>query len=275
MVIAGEDRNGNTIYVGRALHKGDILPANVIPARKTSYVVYDGREIAKKDFEVLVSGEYEWKYNCNGKVPNTALKVGQTIDDETLYMGRASYNGWMIPGKVHPSHGCCYLPHKGKEVNSTHYEVLCVSPNKCSQDEQKTAASTDMVIAGKDRNGNTIYVGRAPHEGDMLPANVIPARKISYVCYDGQEIAKTDFKVLVSGEYEWKYNCNGKVPSTALKVGQTFEGESLYMGRAIYNGSMIPGKVHPSHGCCYLPDKGKEVSAIKYEVLCIISYYSV
>ena len=51
------------------------------------------------------------------------------------------------------------------------------------------------VVGGRDIDGSTIYVGRAYHEGDMLPAKVIPDRNVAYVCHNGEEHPKHDFEV--------------------------------------------------------------------------------
>uniref|UniRef100_A0A182M7T9 Uncharacterized protein n=1 Tax=Anopheles culicifacies TaxID=139723 RepID=A0A182M7T9_9DIPT len=127
----------------------------------------------------------------------------------------------------------------------------------------------NMVRAGVDCDGEVIYVGRAFHEGDMVPAKVIPTKNVAFVCHGGEEVLKEDFEVLRYGAFVWEYASNGTVPDSAMKIGQTTDGEPLYMGRAIYSGSQTPGKVHPSHGCCYLPFDGAEVSVLEYEVLCI------
>uniref|UniRef100_A0A182Q766 Uncharacterized protein n=1 Tax=Anopheles farauti TaxID=69004 RepID=A0A182Q766_9DIPT len=127
----------------------------------------------------------------------------------------------------------------------------------------------NMVRAGVDSDGEVIYVGRAFHEGEMIPAKVIPTKNVAFLCYGGEEVLKEDFEVLRHGAFVWEYASNGSVPETAVRIGQTAEGEPLYMGRAIYNGSQTPGKVHPSHGCCYLPFDGAEVSVTDYEVMCV------
>uniref|UniRef100_A0A182RGT8 DUF3421 domain-containing protein n=1 Tax=Anopheles funestus TaxID=62324 RepID=A0A182RGT8_ANOFN len=126
MVRVGVDCDGMKIYVGRAFHKGDMLPAKVIPRNKVAYVSYNGIEIAKKDFEVLRNGSFEWINASKGAVPRTAIRIGQTSRGEPLYMGRANYKYSQTPGKVQQSHGCCYLPFNGTEVSVTDYEVLCV-----------------------------------------------------------------------------------------------------------------------------------------------------
>lgn len=34
------------------------------------------------------------------------------------------YDGMLIPGKVHPSHGCLYICYDGEEISMNEYEVL-------------------------------------------------------------------------------------------------------------------------------------------------------
>lgn len=53
----------------------------------------------------------------------------------------------------------------------------------------------NAVVAGNDIDGATIYVGRAHHEGDLIPAKVIPSKQVAYVAWGGQEVAKHDFHV--------------------------------------------------------------------------------
>lgn len=53
----------------------------------------------------------------------------------------------------------------------------------------------NAVVAGTDIDGTTIYAGRAYHEGDLIPAKVIPSKQVAYVPYGGQEIAKSEFHV--------------------------------------------------------------------------------
>lgn len=59
----------------------------------------------------------------------------------------------------------------------------------------------------------------------------------------------------------------GEIPSGALVIGKTVEGEPLYMGRCLYQGTQTPGKIHPTHGCLYIPFDGEEISVNEYEVL--------
>lgn len=57
------------------------------------------------------------------------------------------------------------------------------------------AVPPTAVEGGRDIDGSTIYVGRAFHEGDMIPAKVIPDRNIAYIAYNGEEHPKTSYEV--------------------------------------------------------------------------------
>lgn len=48
---------------------------------------------------------------------------------------------------------------------------------------------------GVDIDGHQIYVGRAYHDGDWIPAKVIPGKQVAYVAYGGEEIAVDNFQV--------------------------------------------------------------------------------
>lgn len=55
------------------------------------------------------------------------------------------------------------------------------------------------ITGGRDVDGCTIYVGRAFHEGDLLPAKVVcPDKSVAYVCHNGEEHPKEDFEVSIS-----------------------------------------------------------------------------
>lgn len=153
--------------------------------------------------------------------------------------------------------------------------------------------TSHAIRAGRDSDGCNIYVGRAFHENDLLPAKVIPDKQLAFVSFDGCEIPKTEFEVLRSGDFVWEFATNGDIPMNAMPIGQlklfysfeqnkiyhwlflhqkkhagkTIDGENLYMGRCLYEGTQTPGKIQPSHGCLYIPYNGEEISVREYEVL--------
>lgn len=58
---------------------------------------------------------------------------------------------------------------------------------------------SSAVRGGVDQDGTQIYVGKAYHEGDWIPAKVIPEKKVAYVAYGGQEHAKSEYQVKMIG----------------------------------------------------------------------------
>lgn len=65
----------------------------------------------------------------------------------------------------------------------------------------------------------------------------------------------------------WTPSCGDRLPPRAFCIGKTKDGEDLYVGRGRWNGSLTPGRVHPSQAYLYIPYQGKEERIDGYEVL--------
>lgn len=127
----------------------------------------------------------------------------------------------------------------------------------------------NAVVAGHESDGSQIFIGRAYHMGDLLPAKIVPSKKIAFVSYGGQEVPVRDVEVLCQVQYTWRPSSGGRVPPGAVNLGKSASGERVYAGRAYFQGSLTPGKVHPAHNCLYFPYAGDEISVEEYEVLCL------
>lgn len=123
------------------------------------------------------------------------------------------------------------------------------------------------ILAGNDTDGSPIYVGRAHHAGDQVPAKILPSKQVGYIPFSGQEIPVHQYEVLCNGNVSWIPSSHGAVPPGAVNAGRTSGGEPLYVGRVHYQGSLTPGKIHPSHGSLYIPFGGQEVTIKDYEIL--------
>lgn len=128
-------------------------------------------------------------------------------------------------------------------------------------------SSDGAVRAGVDADGMHIYVGRAFYANDLLPAKVVLDRNTAYVSHGGQEHEVTEFELLRYGNFAWEFASHGSVPVGAVETGRTTDGEPLYTGRCVHEGTQTPGKVQPSHGCLYIPFGGVEHKIYEYEVL--------
>ena len=51
-VQAGLDKDGGLMFVGRAKHSSDLLPAKIVPNQRTAYVSFAGKEHAIANYEV-------------------------------------------------------------------------------------------------------------------------------------------------------------------------------------------------------------------------------
>ncbi|XP_050539130.1 uncharacterized protein LOC126904271 isoform X2 [Daktulosphaira vitifoliae] len=123
------------------------------------------------------------------------------------------------------------------------------------------------VHVGVDKDGGHLYAGRAFHEGDLLPAKINPNHEGAYVCWGGTEHVMSHFEVLCHASVAWQSTNGNNIPPNAIVIGSTVEGEKLYMGRALYDGTLTPGKIQPSHGTLYIPYNGEEVAVGEYEIL--------
>ncbi|KAF2904887.1 hypothetical protein ILUMI_01289, partial [Ignelater luminosus] len=119
----GED-NGQPLYVARATFEGGLLPGKLLPTHGTAYIPWGGNENAVADYEVLCDFGGRWVACSGGNIPPNALAAGQTEDGEPLYVGRVIHEGTLTIGKVQQSHGCCYIPFGGQELNYQDYEIL-------------------------------------------------------------------------------------------------------------------------------------------------------
>ncbi|KAF5273565.1 hypothetical protein FQR65_LT04563 [Abscondita terminalis] len=259
-IHAGHDVDGSSIYAGKAHFHGDSLPCKIIPQRREAYVAYNGREHRVTDFEYLCEKRMTWVHSSNGHVPAGAVPAGKTSSGETLYIGRVHHCNTVTVGKVHPSHRCLYIPYGGNEV------ILIVGYTWVPSSPGRSAPPNSMH-AGHDADGSAIYAGRAYFNGDTVPCKIIPQRRQAYVCHGGKEHPVSNFDYLCEQRMIWVHSSNGHVPHGAVQAGRTRSGETLYLGRVHHANSVTVGKVHPSHGCLYIPFGGNEIRHTSYEIL--------
>jgi len=121
------------------------------------------------------------------------------------------------------------------------------------------------VQGGQD--GEAQYVARARHEGDLIPAKLVPSHNVAYVAYGGGEHPHSQYEVLCGCNPQWIPVTGGNIPPNAVPAGETKEGEPLFVGRVQHEGAVTIGKVQQSHGVCYIPYGGQELSFPSYELL--------
>jgi hypothetical protein len=53
-ILAGHDKDGGMLYIGRAFYESDILPAKIVPKHGAAYVAYGGEEHLVSHYEVQI-----------------------------------------------------------------------------------------------------------------------------------------------------------------------------------------------------------------------------
>ncbi|XP_076314669.1 natterin-4-like [Tachypleus tridentatus] len=130
------------------------------------------------------------------------------------------------------------------------------------------------AVQGGEDSGEPIYVGRANHEGDVVPGKLHPSHGCVYVPWGGEEHSHTDYQVLVNlhgTRLDWIHSSGSEIPTGAVQGGITADGEILYIGRTWHEGAITIGKVHPSHGVLYIAYGGQEHAYQDYEILVVKS----
>lgn len=266
-IEAGYDCDGTPIYVGRAKHHEEMLPAKIVPSKGCAYVSWGGKEHSKNYYEVLVGPGYGW-YACeNGTVPSTAVATGETAHGEPLYIGRGRHGNSLCVGKIHPSHRCLYIPFGGEETSLYNYEVLICENTDHWLNSSLESIPSGAVIAGFDSDNAAIFVGRSLHEGHFLPAKVVADRSEAYVSCDGSEIKTDQVEILCGNNYEWVTADFQNIPNNAVFTDRFEDGQPLFIGRTRHHNSLTPGLVSPKDQCIFIPFGGHEIRKLDFEML--------
>lgn len=124
-LVGGED-NGNPLYVARAVHEDATIPGKLLADHGVAYIPWGGEEHGKENYEVLVIAEdaVSWVDATGDSIPENAIQGGVTEDGEALYIGRATHEGAVTVGKVHPSHASLYISYGGAEIGYPDYQIL-------------------------------------------------------------------------------------------------------------------------------------------------------
>ena len=141
----------------------------------------------------------QWVPTSGSHIPLHAVYGGNDSTGETLYIGRSKHDEDIIPGKVVPSHQCCYVPWGGEENRYGQYEILVAQSESefAWEPASDGRLPTGAVQGGATGTGEPLYIGRARHEGSLTIGKVQPSHHCCYIPYAGQEICYTDYEVLV------------------------------------------------------------------------------
>jgi len=132
---------------------------------------------------------------------------------------------------------------------------------------QEGQVPPNAIVAGKNRDGQLLYVCRVQYEGGVYPGALASDTKNCSISYDGKEYSLPNYEILVGVGYSWVTVYNGEVPFDALLAGKEPQGNAIYICRGEINSEWCPGKISTTYGGCRVPHAGKELTALWYEVL--------
>ena len=125
----------------------------------------------------------------------------------------------------------------------------------------------NAIVAGKNGNGQQVYVCRAQYEGGVYPGTLSDPSGYCSISFDGKEYSVSSYEVLVGSGYSWISVYNGEIPFDAFPAGNEQQGKTLYVCRGEVNSEWHAGKIRQTYAGCSVPYAGKELTAHWYEVL--------
>jgi Protein of unknown function (DUF3421) len=127
----------------------------------------------------------------------------------------------------------------------------------------------DAIKGGKEGN-QILYIGRAAHNGSLTPGKINGIDKSCFIPWGTVSNLKPEHEILIcSSGFNWVAARDGNVPQNAFPAGHSEQGETIFIGRVLHEGSLVVGKVQPSHGVCYISYENKELNFHKYEVFVV------
>lgn len=91
------------------------------------------------------------------------------------------------------------VSHEGVVIPKHAYEVLCCEDFSWACGKNGNVPP-NAIPGGITSCGETLYIGRAPHQGALIPGRIHPSHKNLYVCSDGKDIAIPGYEVLVDNQ---------------------------------------------------------------------------
>ncbi|XP_058123721.1 uncharacterized protein LOC131265471 [Anopheles coustani] len=123
-IVIAYSSYAETLLIGRAKHRGGVIPGVVNSTKKICTIVWGGRVLLKRKFEVLTNVKGMFVPIENNEIPANAVPTGRSETGETLYTGRVVVRGWPLVGKVRSSDRLCYVPYGSEERSFSSYKIF-------------------------------------------------------------------------------------------------------------------------------------------------------
>jgi len=123
-------------YCCRAGYNGFLTPGRFNRKLKTCFITWEKMEIELNSNDYMIEilatssssswfhNSFQWITTDGHPIPPRAVQFGMDDDDEALYICRANFGKFLVPGKVVKSDGSCYISLNGKVYKFKKYEIL-------------------------------------------------------------------------------------------------------------------------------------------------------
>lgn len=124
------------------------------------------------------------------------------------------------------------------------------------------------AFPGGDNDGEPIFVARGRVGGSLAAGSLLGSHKCCYVAWGGNSHSLSEYEVLCNFSGSWIEWSGTQMPRSGYVAGVSeVNQELMYVGRAIVDGILKVGKIHPSHGVTYIGHNGCEIAFANYEIL--------
>lgn len=137
-----------------------------------------------------------WTSSSGGNVPEQSVVAGSESDGAPLFVCRANYNGGVHPGKVRKAFGGCNIGWGGGEHKVSQYEVYTSTQSYGWVSASGGSIPAGAVIAGKESNGDPLFVCRAKYNGGTHPGKIRNAFGGCNIGWGGEEHKVISYEVL-------------------------------------------------------------------------------
>jgi len=203
------------------------------------------------------SSSYHWVAVREGRIPSHAMQGGQD-KGVPIYICRASYENGTHVGKV--VNRRCNIGWGGREVVLNDYAVL-VERSGLRWVGHGQGNPRGAVLAGR-VSGGDLYVCRGSHGGGTHIGKAFNGK--CNIGWGGQEVALSDYQILVAPGSRWLRAQPGQIPAGAVGGGHINNTE-MYVCRGYHKDGEHPGKTW--QGRCNIGWGGQEVALSNYDVL--------
>ncbi len=118
---------------------------------------------------------------------------------------------------------------------------------------------------GADTDGKALYLCTANLFNSIQPGKTWAGYGYCNIPYGGKEYVIQEFNIpdqRTLGRVVWD-----RMPHHPLNVGRDTNGNTLFLCRANFNGSIQPGKTWPGYNHCNISYRGREIIMNDYSIL--------